>query len=379
VNLSPWLLIPAAILLVILALQLRGRTRSGQQNKLSSLYFKGLNYLLNEQPDKAIDTFIQVLKADSETVELHLALGNLYRRKGNIERATRIHQSLIVRSDLDRSQRANALYELGQDYYKAGLLDRAENLFIEFINLEPKHTQALKLLISIYEQEKEWGKATGIAEKLVSLGHGEFKKNLSHYYCELAQNKIDSHLGKAAVGFLKKALAADRKCVRAYDLLAREAVQRGDIREAKKHWKKIHKLNPGYFDEIVRQIVDVYASNDMQPTLQRFMQRLEKDPPGLNAVLMVANWHQDHEREEQAESIRLRWLRTHPGSTALAALTRRNDLDLLSRKGESLSAPLQSLLAEFSEYRCVQCGYECNIHYWQCPGCHQWNTIRRRN
>ena len=376
---SPWLLVPAAILLLLLVFQLRGRTRSGQQKKLSSLYFKGLNYLLNEQPDKAIDTFIQVLKADAETVELHLALGNLYRRKGNIERATRIHQSLIVRSDLDRSQRANALYELGQDYYKAGLLDRAENLFIEFINLEPKHTQALKLLISIYEQEKEWSKAAGIAEKLVNTGHGEFNKNLSHYYCELAQNKIDSHLGKTAVPFLKKALAADKKCVRAYDLLAREAVQRDSIKNAQKHWKKIHKLNPAYFDEIVGHIVDVYSDKDMTSTLDRFIQRLQQNPPGLNAVLAVADWHHNKGQTEQAEDIKLRWLKAHPGSTTIAAMTRQHDLDLQNKRGESLNGALLSLLEEFSEYRCVQCGYQCNIHYWQCPGCHQWNTIQRRN
>ncbi len=378
-NLSPWLLVPAAILLLLLAFQLRGRTRAGQQKKLSSLYFKGLNYLLNEQPDKAIDTFIQVLKADAETVELHLALGNLYRRKGNIERATRIHQSLIVRSDLDRSQRANALYELGQDYYRAGLLDRAENLFIEFINLEPAHTQALKLLISIYEQEKEWSKAAEIAHKLVGLGHTEFKKNLSHYFCELAQNKIDSHLGRAAIPLLKKALAADRHCVRAYDLLAREAVQRSDLREAKKYWKKIHRLDPAYFDELVGQIVDIYADNGMQPTLERFIGRLEQDLPGLNSVLLVADWHGHRGQQEKAERIKRQWLQDHAGAAALAALNRQHDLQLLNRKGESLTDALQTVLEDFSEYRCIQCGYECNIHYWQCPGCHQWNTVLRRS
>ncbi len=378
-DFSLWLLIPAAILLLILVGKLRGRSHAGQQKKLSSLYFKGLNYLLNEQPDKAIDTFIQVLKADSETVELHLALGNLYRKKGNIERATRIHQSLIVRSDLDRSQRANALYELGQDYFKAGLLDRAENLFLEFINLEPKHPKALTLLIGIYEQEKEWRKAADIAEKLVNLGHTDFKANISHYYCELAENKIDAHLGDAAVALLKKSLAADKKCVRAYHLLARSSIQRGNFREAQKNWKKIRKINPEYFDELVREILNIYADNDMDSAAEQLLKTLRKDPPGLHSVLLVATSLEQQSQKDRADKFKLDWVKAHPGSSAIASLTRQEDLDLKSKNGESLSGALQTLLGEFSEYHCVQCGYECNISYWQCPGCHQWNTISRRN
>lgn len=373
-----WLLIPATIPLLYLLARTRRRSRYGQQKKLSSLYFKGLNYLLNEQPDKAIDTFIQVLKADSETVELHLALGNLYRKKGNIERATRIHQSLIVRSDLARSQRANALYELGQDYYKAGLLDRAENLFLEYINLEPKNPQALKLLISIYEQEKEWRSATEIAEKLINLGETDFRKNLSHYRCELAENKIDSHLGAAAVRHLRKALSADKNCIRAYYLLGREAEQRGAIKESRKNWNKIKKLNPEFFDEIVDHIADVYIENKMDAALEQFMQELSESPPGIKSVFLLADWYEKSGKTELADSTKLRWVKSHPSSAAITLMTKQNDLELLSKNGESLSASLQALLEEFSDFQCVQCGYECNINYWQCPGCHQWNTIHRR-
>jgi len=144
-------------------------SQARKKSSLTSDYFKGLNYLVNEQPDKAIEVFIRVVEVDSETIETHLALGSLFRRRGEVDRAIRIHQNLIARPSLNREQRTQALLELGQDYMNAGLLDRAESLFLELVELDAHTVRALQLLADIYEQEKDWQACLDIVEQLSPL------------------------------------------------------------------------------------------------------------------------------------------------------------------------------------------------------------------
>ena len=176
-----WLLLPLAAASGWLGARIEQKRRARRNAfDLPSAYFKGLNFLLNEQPDKAIEVFTQVLEVNSETVETHLALGNLFRRRGEVERAIRIHQNLIARPTLDREQRSHALLELGQDYLKAGLFDRAENLFLELAEIRLHSEQALRLLLRIYQQEKEWGKAISSARKLARLSGENMNSVIAH-------------------------------------------------------------------------------------------------------------------------------------------------------------------------------------------------------
>src|SRR5436190_18436361 len=180
-----WLLLPLAFLSGWFAARLEARRQAGRSFDLPSAYFKGLNFLLNEQPDKAIEIFIQVLEVNSETVETHLALGNLFRRRGEVERAIRIHQNLIARPTLNREQRTYALLELGQDYFKAGLFDRAENLFLELAEVRAHSEQALRLLLNIYQQEKEWDKAIQTGRRFARVSGKRMDDVIAQYYCEL--------------------------------------------------------------------------------------------------------------------------------------------------------------------------------------------------
>ncbi|MBX9811948.1 MAG: tetratricopeptide repeat protein, partial [Burkholderiales bacterium] len=181
-------------------------------------YFKGLNFLLNEQQDKAIEAFIEVVKVDPQTIELHFALGSLFRRRGELERAIRMHQNLVERPDLAQDKKLAALFELAQDYLKAGLLDRAEELFLKLE--DTAHAEAaLKFLLEIYEQEKDWQKAIGTAGKLETVTGQSHQKEIANFYCELAGNEIMQSRPEAARPFLGKALAHHRLCVRANMLL----------------------------------------------------------------------------------------------------------------------------------------------------------------
>src|SRR5207248_3695585 len=189
-----------------------------ESRQLPRSYFKGLNFLLNEQPDKAIEAFIEVVKADPQTVELHFALGSLFRRRGETERAIRMRRNLLERPDLGAEQRLHAMVELGQDYLKAGLLDRAEEMFLK-LQGSPHRAEALKFLLEIYQQEKDWMKAVGIALELEKDSGQSSQKEIANYYCELALSEVTHSRPDGARHRLEAALAAHRKCVRANIIL----------------------------------------------------------------------------------------------------------------------------------------------------------------
>src|SRR5215210_1655972 len=185
-----WLLaLPLFFVLGWLAARIDIKQLVSESRALPMSYFKGLNFLLNEQPDKAIEAFIEVVKVDPQTVELHFALGNLFRRRGEVERAIRMHQNLADRTDLATEQRVTALYELAQDYLKAGLLDRAEEMFLK-LQGSPYEQTALKFLLEIYEQEKDWLKAIDISKKMDSVTGQSSQREIAHFFCEMAQSDM---------------------------------------------------------------------------------------------------------------------------------------------------------------------------------------------
>src|SRR3989339_724508 len=218
------MLILAIILTIVLAALIGwyvGR-RGYDQHSVSRIserlrrdYFLGLNHLINEQPDKALDVFIKLLEVDSETVETHLALGSLFRRRGEVDRAIRVHQNLIARPQLDKKYRVQALSELGQDYLKAGILGRAERLFSELAEVDGSDISSLKYLLHIYQQEKDWEKAIEVAKKLESMNQESMYSAVAQYYCELAEQLYKHAKISQAQQHLKRASAIDPKCVRA--------------------------------------------------------------------------------------------------------------------------------------------------------------------
>src|SRR5260221_8356236 len=209
-----------------------------ESRHLPRSYFKGLNFLLNEQPDKAIEAFIEVVKVDPETVELHFALGSLFRRRGETERAIRMHQNLLERSDLAEEQRLHATAELGEDYLKAGLLDRAEEMFLK-LKTSPHRAGALKSLIEIYQQEKDWMKAAEVARELEEESGQSSQKEIANYYCELAVSEATHSRPDGAKRHLESALAEHRKCVRANIILGDVLAAAGDHQGAIEAWKRI--------------------------------------------------------------------------------------------------------------------------------------------
>lgn len=254
-----WLLaIPLVFGLGWVAARLDARQLLTEQASLPRSYFKGLNFLLNEQPDKAIDAFIEVARLDPETTELHFALGSLFRRRGETERAIRVHQNLVNRPDLPANERDHALYELGQDFLRAGLLDRAEEslrMLMEGVFAEP----AKRVLLELYEVEKEWRKAIDAARELQTLQGQDYSVQIAQFCCELAQESLQRKDVSAAVEWLERALQENPKNVRATIQLGDVALGKGDTEGAIKRWRSIEQQNPAFLPLVAERLMKAYA------------------------------------------------------------------------------------------------------------------------
>src|SRR5512143_742964 len=220
-------------------------------------YFRGLNFLLNEQPDKAIESFIEVVKVDPQTVDLHFALGSLFRRQGEIDRAIRMHQNLLDRPDLPAEKRRAAEFELAQDFHRAGLLDRAEDLFTRLSGTPFEHA-SLGFLLSIYEQEKDWPKAIAVTRRMEALAKQPYFKEIAHYACELAQAALIKSDFAAARQEIDRALAEYRGCTRANILLGDLELQQGDVGAAIAAWQRIESQDPLFLSLVADRLADAY-------------------------------------------------------------------------------------------------------------------------
>jgi lipopolysaccharide biosynthesis regulator YciM len=254
-----WLLVlPAFFALGWIAARIDIKHLLKESRALPRSYFKGLNFLLNEQPDQAIEAFIEAARVDPETIELHFALGSLFRRRGETDRAIRVHQNLIERDGLSANQRLHALSELGQDYLKAGLLDRAEEIFLKLRSTE-RDEEALKNLLEIYQQEKDWAKAIAIAEAMPNHSDHLWQKEIAEFRCEMAANEMLHDRHDEARRLLEEALAANRKCVRATLLLGELALKIGAGETAIDHWKSIEQQNPVYLSLAAEKLMTVHV------------------------------------------------------------------------------------------------------------------------
>ncbi len=229
--------------------------RAVDQGAAPRSLFRGLKLLLNDQPDRAIDAFIEVVKLDPETIELHYALGNLFRRRGEFDRAVRIHNYLLSRADLPAAERANALAELGQDYLKGGMLDRAENSFSRLLDERPHRFEALRSLLRIYQMERDWQRAIECAQQLEREAGETHQVATAHFHCELAERAIaEGDLDRAGAQ-LEAALRAHRRSVRAAMLAGDVALRRGRRVDAIDHWLRIETETPQYAPLVIDRLM----------------------------------------------------------------------------------------------------------------------------
>jgi lipopolysaccharide biosynthesis regulator YciM len=357
----------------------RRRESAAAADDLRSNYFKGINYLLNEQPDKAIEAFIKVLEVDSETVETHLALGNLYRRRGEVDRAIRIHQNLIARPNLESEQRSEALLELGHDYLSAGLLDRAENLLQELADSGDYRVQALRQLIDIYEQEKDWHRAIDSARLLEKATGNHLGPVIAHYQCELAERFRESEDMDAALEMLKSALATHDRCVRASILEGDVLTDRDEHERAIRAYQRVEEQDADYVPETIDRIQFCYRALNQPAEMDSYLNGLMARYGWITPMLALADLKREREGPEAAIEFISEQLRRR---TSVRGLDRLLQLELEQADAENgahvsiLKDLTGELLADRPVYKCLHCGFPARLLHWQCPSCKHWNTIK---
>lgn len=342
-------------------------------------YFKGLNFVLNEQPDKAIEVFIRMLEVDSETVETHLALGNLFRRRGEVDRAIRIHQNLIARPKLSRAQRALALLELGMDYMRSGLLDRAEGLFLELADAKLHLGPACTELLAIYQQERDWDKAIGAARRLAAVSGQSQGRLIGQFYCERAELAAAAGDQKAVREFIRRALGFAPNCARASLIEARMHLSLGRVKAAIRAYKRVEAQNSAYLGEIIAPLYECYRRQDRLPEFARYLRALVGRHGGISALLTLTGLIAERDGARAAIGFIAAQLKGRPSVKGVHRLI---EYTLATASGETREhlCAIRELTAELSAnravYQCAHCGFSGKALHWQCPGCKRWETIK---
>ncbi|HLX03066.1 MAG TPA: lipopolysaccharide assembly protein LapB, partial [Trinickia sp.] len=351
-----------------------------ESSNLPRSYFRGLNFLLNEQPDQAIDAFIEVAKLDPETIELHFALGNLFRRRGETDRAIRVHQNLLGRADLPVSERDHALFELGQDFLKAGLLDRAEETFGR-LETGDYALGAQRALLTIYEIEKDWNKSIETAQRLETMGAEPLDKEIAQFHCELAQEALQRKEPVDAAEQLKLALKANPQNVRATILAGDVEAAGGDYTGAIAEWRRVEEQNPSYLPLVAEKLMKAYAAlgraAEGADLLTSYVDRYSS-----NDLLDVAYQHvADLRGRAAAHTLARTQMQKSPNLAGMTRLLeaqiaaadepRRSELELMRTL-------IKQRTKNLPRYTCQNCGFRARLFYWQCPGCSGWETYAPR-
>ena len=351
-----------------------------ESRSLPRSYFRGLNFLLNEQPDKAIDAFIEVVKLDPETIELHFALGSLFRRRGETERAIRMHRNLLERGDLAGEQRLVAMFELGQDYLKAGLLDRAEEVF-EKLRASSHRVEALGFLLDIYQQEKEWLKAIQAARQLADGSGQPRQKEIANFYCELAAIEATHSRTGQAHAYLDEALSANRKCVRANMQLGDLHAAAGEHEQAVIAWKRIEQQMPACLALVAQRLIESFRTLGRVEEGLVLIKGLLASHASLDLLDVAFQATLDTAGPEEAYKLVRDELRRTPTLLGLDKLLeaqlimappeRRHDLELVKNLVHGHTRRL-------ARYSCGSCGFKARQFYWHCPACSGWETYPPR-
>ena len=360
--------------------------RSAQQdkqqnaNRLSREYVAGVNFLLSNQQDKAVDLFLDMLKEDSDAVEAHLTLGNLFRSRGEVDRAIRIHQSLMDSPALSFEQRLLATQQLGRDYMAAGFYDRAEEMFNQLIDEEDFRTGALQQLLQIYQATSDWNKAIEAAEKLVKLGKVNRRVDIAHFYCELALLAMDNDDLDKAMSLLKKGAAADKNCSRVSIMMGRIFVAREEYSAAVNALQRVLDQDKEMVSETLPILQTCYQHLEKPEAWAEFLARCVALNSGAAAELLLVDVIERREGPENAQVYINQQLRQHP---TMRMFHRLMDFHLSEAEDGQAKESLQVLRDMVGEqirtkprYRCNKCGFTSHSLYWHCPSCKSWASIK---
>lgn len=348
-----------------------------QQSTLSSEYFKGLNYLLNDEQGKALDIFVKLVESNWDTIDMQFTLGKIYRKNGEMDKAIKIHQGLIARPSLPEHYRSKILQELGYDYLGAGWFDRAEGLFKEVLIQDEKSGEARHNLILIYQQEKDWFKAIEIAVDLFSENPTVIGPMIAHYYCELAELARTKGDINQLQNNANKALTYDESCVRASLLLADQAKAVGDDKTAIKLYQGIEKQDAESMILVIDSLLECYNRLSRQDELYDYLIGLQGRHENLFLQNVIASVLENSQGRQAAIDFLSNKIKRQPSLAGIQKLIsykqQENDADEIF---SDLTTAIAVMQKDSVEYRCKKCGFSTNTHYWLCPSCNHWGSVK---
>ncbi len=374
-----WLLLPIAVYFGWWLAKNYDRSLTRKKNRsFNDQYFQGLNYLLNEQPDKAIQVFLELAEVNQDTVETHLALGNLFRRRGEVDRAIRFHQNIIAKSDLRPEQRTQALLELGEDYMRAGLLDRAELLFSELIERDAQTPLALRNLLDIYQQEKDWQKALLQAERLEQVDGAHYGGMMAQFCCELAVKAVAGGEMETARKHLRQARRHDPQSIRSRLIWADIAAGEKDYETALAAFEEIAGLNPQFIPDLIDPYLQAAESAGQDSRAHENLRKWAESYQGISLVLKLTDLLMQEKGAAEATQYLADSLNAKPSVRGLDRLFELRSAGHLPAESSDdiLKAVSTRLLARQPSYRCSHCGFSGQTHHWQCPSCRHWDTTQ---
>lgn len=341
-------------------------------------YLKGLNFLLNEQTDQALEHFLEMVRVDDKTIETHFALGSLFRRRGEVDRAIRIHQNIIARPDLAAEQRDQALFSLAKDYLAAGLLDRAENLFVRLSEGSRYQVQALQSLCRIYEQEKEWQKAIDAGQRLETLSGRSLALQIAHYYCELAEAAAASKDYRSARQHVKKAQAGRPRTMRGALTRAHIARETDDFGTALRLYHRIIDEHTYLIAEALPEIVETYKREGSMSGLDAALRAMLEKNPEMGSLIAYTAIVNDIGGIPIIDNCVEDYLLKEPTLAEFVDLRQLGAVDEEVRETAILKVrrALSKLAASTPRYQCQECGFSSQRLLWQCPSCRNWETQR---
>lgn len=360
--------------------------RSAQQDKqqnadrLSREYVTGVNFLLSNQQDKAVDLFLDMLKEDSSAFEAHLTLGNLFRSRGEVERAIRIHQSLVESASLSFEQRLLATQQLGRDYMAAGVYDRAENMFLQLTDEVDFKNSAYQSLLSIYQLTSDWNKAIDVATKLVKLGNNALREDIAQFYCELALQQLGSDDLDAGLNLLNKAEQADKNCARVSIMKGRIYIEKNAYDKAIASLKQVYQQDRELVTETLPLLYECYKQLDNMQEWAEFLQQCVAGDSGAAAELYLADIIAQSEGHDKALTYINAQLQRHPTMRLFYRLMEYHLQDAEEGRAKESLILLRKMVGEQirtkPDYRCRKCGFTSHSLYWHCPSCRSWDTTK---
>lgn len=362
-----------------------GRRSAQQSNqddasRLSRDYVTGVNFLLSNQQDKAVDLFLDMLKEDTGTVEAHLTLGNLFRSRGEVDRAIRIHQSLMESASLTYDQRLLAVQQLGRDYMAAGLYDRAEGMFKQLVDETDFRLSALQQLLQIYQATSDWQSAIEVAERLVKLGKEKHRGEIANFWCELALQQMAGNDLDKAMALLKKGAAADRNSARVSIMMGRVWMEKSDYAKAVESLERVIEQDKELVGETLEMLQTCYQQLGKTDEWEAFLRRCAEENTGATADLMLAQILEQREGVDAAQNYVTRQLERHPTMRVFHKLIDYHINEAEEGRAKESLGVLRHMVGEQvrskPRYRCQKCGFTAHTLYWHCPSCRSWSTIK---